>query len=73
MACAKRILVHDYSGHPFQAELSRSLARRGHDVLHLSFRQFQTPKGDLVAKPDDPVGFASPVCLWPSRFTRTAF
>jgi colanic acid biosynthesis glycosyl transferase WcaI len=56
MACAKRILVHDYSGHPFQVELSRSLARRGHDVLHLHSASFQTPKGDLVAKPDDPVG-----------------
>ncbi len=29
-----RILVHDYSGHPFQAQLSRELARRGHDVVH---------------------------------------
>ncbi|GIV57346.1 MAG: glycosyltransferase WbuB [Rhodothermaceae bacterium] len=29
-----RILVHDYAGHPFQVQLSRALARRGHDVLH---------------------------------------
>ena len=29
-----RILVHDHSGHPFQAELSRELARRGHVVTH---------------------------------------
>jgi colanic acid biosynthesis glycosyl transferase WcaI len=56
MACAKRILVHDYSGHPFQAQLSRSLARRGYDVLHLYSASFQTPKGDLVAKLDDPPG-----------------
>src|SRR5690606_16872473 len=25
-----RILVHDFAGHPFQVQLSRSLARRGH-------------------------------------------
>ena len=29
-----RILVHDYAGHPFQVQLSRALARRGHTVLH---------------------------------------
>lgn len=30
-----RVLVHDFAGHPFQLDLSRSLARRGHEVLHL--------------------------------------
>lgn len=29
-----RILVHDYAGHPFQVQLSRALARRGHAVAH---------------------------------------
>lgn len=47
MAVAKRILVHDYSGHPFQVQLSRSLARRGYDVRHVHSASFQTPKGDL--------------------------
>lgn len=56
MACAKRIVVHDYSGHPFQVQLSRSLARRGYDVLHLHSASFQTPKGDLTARDDDPAG-----------------
>jgi colanic acid biosynthesis glycosyl transferase WcaI len=56
MVRAKRILVHDYSGHPFQAQLSRVLARRGYDVLHVHFAGFQTPKGDLGARPDDPAG-----------------
>lgn len=54
---ARRIVVHDYSGHPFQVQLSRELARRGHEVLHLFFRGFQTPKGALVRRPDDPPGF----------------
>jgi len=53
-----RIVVNDYSGHPFQIELSRELARRGHSVLHLYSADFQTPKGDLIRKPDDPEGFA---------------
>jgi glycosyltransferase involved in cell wall biosynthesis len=53
-----RILVHDYSGHPFQAQLSRELARRGHEVLHLHAAFFQTPKGRLARAADDPPGFA---------------
>ena len=53
-----RIVVNDYSGHPFQIELSRELARLGHTVLHLYSADFQTPKGDLVRQPHDPEGFA---------------
>lgn len=53
-----RILVHDYSGHPFQVQLSRELARRGHDVLHQHFVGFLTPKGALVRREDDPPTFA---------------
>jgi colanic acid biosynthesis glycosyl transferase WcaI len=40
-----RILIHDYSGHPFQVQLSRALARRNHEVLHLYCSSFQTPRG----------------------------
>jgi glycosyltransferase involved in cell wall biosynthesis len=53
-----RIVLNDYSGHPFQVELSRELARCGHEVLHLYSADFQTPKGDLIRKTDDPDGFA---------------
>lgn len=49
-----RIVVHDYSGHPFQVQLSRALASRGHDVLHLHFGDFQTPRGPLARRNDDP-------------------
>jgi colanic acid biosynthesis glycosyl transferase WcaI len=52
-----RIAVHDYVGHPFQVQLSRELARRGHDVKHLHFASFPTGKGALERKPDDPEGF----------------
>jgi colanic acid biosynthesis glycosyl transferase WcaI len=59
MASAKaRILINDYSGHPFQVELSRELARRGHSVLHLYSADDQTPKGDLLLGPTDPATFA---------------
>jgi len=49
-----RILVHDYAGHPFQAQLSRELARRGNDVLHLYYEANNTPKGNLTHLPSDP-------------------
>jgi glycosyltransferase involved in cell wall biosynthesis len=49
-----RLCICDYSGHPFQVQLSRELARRGHDVIHLHFAEFQTPKGRLTVGPDDP-------------------
>ncbi|MEA2536558.1 MAG: colanic acid biosynthesis glycosyl transferase WcaI, partial [Chloroflexota bacterium] len=52
-----RIAVHDYSGHPFQVQLSRELARRGHEVLHLYSTTFQTPKGPLDPLPSDPRSF----------------
>ncbi len=42
-----RILVHDLCGHPFPVQLSKELARRGHNVRHVFSEQFQTGKGDL--------------------------
>lgn len=49
-----RIVVHDYSGHPFQVQLSRELAMMGHEVLHLHFESFQTPKGPVQKRSGDP-------------------
>jgi putative colanic acid biosynthesis glycosyltransferase WcaI len=49
-----RLVVHDYSGHPFQVQLSRELARRGHRVLHLHCPSYRTGKGDLELRADDP-------------------
>jgi colanic acid biosynthesis glycosyl transferase WcaI len=40
-----RVVVHDFSGHPFQAQLARSLAARGLDVTHVYCASFQTPHG----------------------------
>ncbi len=52
-----RVLVHDYSGHPFQAELSRELARRGHDVTHSYNAAYVSGKGALEAAPGETVVF----------------
>lgn len=52
-----RVLVHDYSGHPFQAQLSRELSRRGHDVVHSSCPAYSSGKGRLVAGPGESVTF----------------
>ncbi len=73
MVRARRILVHDYSGHPFQVQLARSLARRGHEVLHVYSESFQTPKGDLVARPDDPSGFRIPGLSLSEPFHKSSF
>lgn len=52
-----RLVVHDYAGHPFQIQLSRELARRGHEVLHLHFSQLRTPKGAVARRESDPATF----------------
>lgn len=48
-----RIAVFDYPGHAFAIQLSRQLAKRGHDVRHLSFVGFQAPKGNLYSEAED--------------------
>jgi colanic acid biosynthesis glycosyl transferase WcaI len=51
-----RILVNDYAGHPFQLQLSRELARRGHTMLHTYFADVQGPKGKLESPSDAGIG-----------------
>ena len=51
-----KILLHDFAGHPFQAQLSRELARRGHDVTHAFCGGVTTGRGDLRRRPGDPGG-----------------
>jgi hypothetical protein len=36
-----RVNLHDFTGHPFQVQLARALAARGHDVLHLYAGQYE--------------------------------
>ena len=52
-----RILVHDYSGHPFQVELSRELSRRGHDVTHSYCDAYTSGKGHLATEPGETIRF----------------
>ncbi|HEX5471905.1 MAG TPA: glycosyltransferase family 4 protein [Lacipirellulaceae bacterium] len=52
-----RILIHDYAGHPFEVQLSRELAARGHQVMHLYCESTHTPRGSLLRKSSDPQTF----------------
>lgn len=51
-----RVVVHDFFGHAFPAQLARALAMRDHDVLHLHCSSFVTGKGRLVRTGVDPPG-----------------
>jgi colanic acid biosynthesis glycosyl transferase WcaI len=52
-----RVVIADYAGHPFQVELSRCLASRGHPTLHLHFAEWQAPKGALTRLSGDSPNF----------------
>jgi colanic acid biosynthesis glycosyl transferase WcaI len=49
-----KIYTHDYAGHAFIGELSRNLAARGHQVIHIYGAHNPTPKGFLELLPGDP-------------------
>ena len=53
-----RVVVHDYFGHAFPAQLARALAARGHEVLHLHCSSFVGGKGRLERMDGDPPGLA---------------
>jgi colanic acid biosynthesis glycosyl transferase WcaI len=46
--------LHDFSGHPFQVQLARELARRGHRVDHTYCAQYETGRGRLDRQDSDP-------------------
>lgn len=52
-----KILVHD-SGHAFPIQLSRHLASRGHEVVHLYAASMAMPRGPVTPRPDDPATFS---------------
>lgn len=68
-----RILVSDYSGHPFQVQLSRALAARGHEVTHVYSASFQTPKGRLAKGADDPENFSIEPVVLAEKFEKGTF
>jgi len=52
------IMIHDYAGHPFTAEFSRALARKGWRVTYVFFAGDEGPKGRNDRLKDDPETFA---------------
>jgi colanic acid biosynthesis glycosyl transferase WcaI len=52
-----RIIIHDYAGHPFQVQLSRELAGRGHEIRHLYCESTHTPRGEMSRRGADPASF----------------
>jgi glycosyltransferase involved in cell wall biosynthesis len=67
-----RVVVHDYSGHPGQAQLSRALARRGYDVTHQHCPSYATGKGSLRIEPGDPATLTFEPCAMEGAFARYA-
>jgi colanic acid biosynthesis glycosyl transferase WcaI len=53
-----RIVVHDFGGYPFSAQLARALAERGSVVLYLRSQGFRPPK-DGPEGTDDLLGLTS--------------
>jgi glycosyltransferase involved in cell wall biosynthesis len=49
-----RVHIQDFCGHPFQVQMARELAARGHDVLHTYATQYVTGRGNLDVTDDDP-------------------
>jgi colanic acid biosynthesis glycosyl transferase WcaI len=68
-----RILVHDYPGHAFPVQLSRALAARGHTVRHLSFPEFEAPKGPLARRANDPENFETEFLSLDAPFAKHSF
>ena len=65
-----RVVVHDYSGHPGQAQLSRALARRGFDVTHQHCPSYATGKGSLRLEPGDPASLSFEPCAMEGTFAK---
>jgi colanic acid biosynthesis glycosyl transferase WcaI len=66
----ERLLIHDYSGHPFQVQLSRELASRGYQVLHLHCPSYRSGKGALELSPADPETLAIDEVRLPEEFDK---
>jgi colanic acid biosynthesis glycosyl transferase WcaI len=49
-----KLFIHDYSGHAFPIQLSRELARQGHDVVHAYSAAIESPRGAITPRPGDP-------------------
>ena len=68
-----KVMVIDYSGHPFQVQLSRSLAAHGFETLHAFAASSETPKGELERRDDDPQQFSTQAVSLNEPFNKTDF
>jgi glycosyltransferase involved in cell wall biosynthesis len=68
-----RIAVHDYAGHAFQFELSRQLARQGHEVCHFFFAGDAGPKGDARRLETDSETFSVQPIETPGEYRKDRF
>jgi colanic acid biosynthesis glycosyl transferase WcaI len=53
-----KIALHDYCGHASPIDLSRELARRGHEVCHFYFAEDMGPKGVTQRVAGDPYNYS---------------
>src|SRR5690242_8280891 len=51
-----RLFIHDFAGHPYAPQLSRTLAARGHEVVHAYCGGVATGQGAVEHRADDPAG-----------------
>ena len=63
-------MIHDYSGHPGQVQLSRALAGRGHRVTHQHCPSYVTGKGAVEPMADDPLTLSFEPCPMEGEFRR---
>jgi colanic acid biosynthesis glycosyl transferase WcaI len=68
-----KIILHDFGRHAFPVQLSRVLAQRGHEVLHLYAGQNNTPMGNLAKQPSDPVGFSSAAITTSAEYQKYSY
>jgi glycosyltransferase involved in cell wall biosynthesis len=64
------VVTLDYSGHPGQMHLSRTLAKRGHKVLHLHCPSYASGKGALEKVRNDPDDLSIAAVSLNSSFSR---
>lgn len=70
IAGLEHVVVHDFSGHPFQVQLARHLAERGVRVTHLYCPSFNTPRGNVDGS--EPGKFESrgiPLTKWFAKYS----
>ncbi len=51
---AVKLFIHEYSGHAFGIELSRELARQGHEVIYTYSAAIESPRGPVQPRRTDP-------------------